>query len=123
MPSEENIPLNVTQLDVNNDSSVNDAINNVVKENGRIDILVNNAGHDLFGSLEESNIEEIKQQFETNVFGVMRTTKAVIPTMRKHGNGMIVIICSIGGIIGWQPFATAYHASKFAIEGFTESLR
>ena len=123
MPSEEDIPLNVTQLDVNNDSSVNDAINNVVKENGRIDILVNNAGHDLFGSLEESNIEEIKQQFETNVFGVMRTTKAVIPTMRKHDNGMIVIICSIGGIIGWQPFATAYHASKFAIEGFTESLR
>ena len=121
--SKENVPLNVTKLDVNNDSSVNDAINNVVKENGRIDILVNNAGHDLFGSLEESNIEEIKQQFETNVFGVMRTTKAVIPTMRKHGNGIIVIISSIGGIIGWQPFATAYHASKFAIEGFTESLR
>jgi NAD(P)-dependent dehydrogenase (short-subunit alcohol dehydrogenase family) len=53
----------------------------------------------------------------------MRTTKAVIPTMRKQGNGTIVILSSIGGIIGWQPFATAYHASKFAIEGFTESLR
>jgi len=53
----------------------------------------------------------------------MRTTKAVIPTMRKQDNGTIVIISSISGIIGWQPFATAYHASKFAIEGFTESLR
>ena len=59
--SKENIPLNVTQLDVNNDSSVNNAIDSVIKENGRIDILVNNAGYDLFGSLEESSLEEIKQ--------------------------------------------------------------
>ena len=98
--SNENIPLNVTQLDVNNDSSVNDAINNIVKENGRIDILVNNAGFDLFVPLEESSLEEIKQQFETNLFGVIRATKAVIPTMRKKGNGTIVSMSSIGGIIG-----------------------
>jgi NAD(P)-dependent dehydrogenase (short-subunit alcohol dehydrogenase family) len=121
--SKENIPLNVTQLDVNNDSSVNNAIDNVVKENGRIDVLVNNAGYDLFGPLEESSLEEIKQQFETNFFGVVRTTKAVIPIMRKQGNGTIVNISSVGGIIGLLPFTTAYHASKFAIEGFTESLR
>jgi short-subunit dehydrogenase len=121
--SNEIIPLNVIQLDVDNDSSVNDAINNIVKENGRIDILVNNAGYDLFGSLEESSLEEIKQQFETNVFGVMRTTKAVIPTMRKQNNGMIVNISSVGGKVGLFPFSTAYHATKFAIEGFTESLR
>lgn len=121
--SKENIPLNVAQLDVNSDSSVNDAINNIVKENDRIDVLVNNAGYDLFGSLEESSLEEIKQQFETNVFGVMRTTKAVIPTMRKQGNGTIVNISSVGGTVGLLPFSTAYHGSKFAIEGFTESLR
>jgi len=121
--SKENIPLNVTQLDVNNDSSVNNAIDSVIKENGRIDILVNNAGYDLFGSLEESSLEEIKQQFETNVFGVIRTTKAVIPTMRKQGNGTIVNISSVGGTVGLLPFISAYHASKFAIEGFTESLR
>jgi NAD(P)-dependent dehydrogenase (short-subunit alcohol dehydrogenase family) len=66
--SEEKIPLNVTQLDVNNDSSVDNAINTIVKENDRIDALVNNAGYDFFGSLEESSLEEIKQQFETNVF-------------------------------------------------------
>ena len=121
--SKENIPLNVTQLDVNNDSSVNNAIDSVIKENGGIDILVNNAGYDLFGSLEESSLEEIKQQFETNVFGVIRTTKAVIPTMRKQGNGTIVNISSVGGTVGLLPFISAYHASKFAIEGFTESLR
>ena len=121
--SKENIPLNVTQLDVNNDSSVNNAIDSVIKENGRIDILVNNAGYDLFGSLEESSLEEIKQQFETNVFGVIRTKKAVIPTMRKQGNGTIVNISSVGGTVGLLPFISAYHASKFAIEGFTESLR
>ncbi|MGC2308891.1 MAG: SDR family oxidoreductase, partial [Nitrososphaeraceae archaeon] len=121
--SKEKIPLNITQLDVNDDSSVNNAIDNIVRESGRIDILVNNAGYDFFGSLEESNLEEIKQQFETNVFGVMRTTKAVIPTMRKQGNGTIVNISSVGGMVGLLPFTTAYHASKFAIEGFTESLR
>jgi NAD(P)-dependent dehydrogenase (short-subunit alcohol dehydrogenase family) len=121
--SKEKIPLNVIQLDVNDDTSVHDAIDTIVKENGRIDVLVNNAGYDLFGPLEESSIDEIKQQFETNVFGVIRTTKAVIPTMRKQGNGIIVNISSVGGTVGLFPFTTAYHASKFAIEGFTESLR
>jgi NAD(P)-dependent dehydrogenase (short-subunit alcohol dehydrogenase family) len=110
-------------LDVNDDSSVENAIGNIVRENGRIDFLVNNAGYDLFGSLEESSLEEIKQHFETNFFGVVRTTKAVIPTMRKQGNGTIVNLSSVGGIVGLLPFTTAYQASKFAIEGFTESLR
>ena len=121
--SKEKIPLSVTQLDVNSDSSVDNTIDNIVRENGRIDILINNAGYDLFGSLEELSLDEIKQQFETNVFGVIRATKAVIPTMRKQGNGTIVNISSVGGRIGLIPFNTAYHASKFALEGFTESLR
>lgn len=121
--SKEKIPLNVTQLDVNNDSSVDNTIDNIIRENDRIDILVNNAGYDLFGSLEELSLEEIKQQFETNVFGVIRATKAVIPTMRNQGDGTIVNISSVGGRIGLIPFNTAYHASKFALEGFTESLR
>ena len=110
-------------MDVNDNSSVDNATGNIVRENGRIDILVNNAGYDLFGSLEESSLEEIKQQFETNVFGVIRTTKAVIPTMRKQGNGTIVNISCVDGTVGLFPFETAYHASKFALEGFTESLR
>ena len=121
--AKESIPLKVIQLDVNDDSSVNSAIDIIVKENGRIDVLVNNAGYDLFGSLEELTIDEIKGQFETNFFGVIRTCKAVIPTMRKQGSGTIVNISSLGGRIGLMPFLTAYHASKFAVEGFTESLR
>jgi NAD(P)-dependent dehydrogenase (short-subunit alcohol dehydrogenase family) len=121
--SKEKIPLSVIQLDVNDDMSVHDAMDSILKESGRIDILVNNAGYDLFGSLEELSIEEIKQQFETNFFGVIRTTKAVIPTMRKQNSGTIVNMSSIGGRIGLFPFETAYHASKFALEGFTESLR
>jgi short-subunit dehydrogenase len=76
----------------------------------------------MFGSLEEAGIEEIRQQFETNFFGVVRTTKAIVPIMRKRGSGTIINISSIGGRIG-TPFGTAYHTSKFAIEGFTESLR
>ena len=121
--SEESLQLNVAQLDVNDDLSVNKAIDKIVKDNDRIDILVNNAGYDLFGPLEESSLEEIKQQFETNFFGVIRTTKAVIPTMRKQGKGTIINVSSVGGKVGLLPFLTAYHASKFAIEGFTESLR
>ena len=95
--SKEKIPLRVAQLDVNNNSSVDNTIDDIVRENGRIDILVNNAGYDLFGSLEELSLEEIKQQFETNVFGVIRATKAVIPKMRKKCNGTIVNISSVGG--------------------------
>lgn len=121
--SKENIPLSVIQLDVTDDASVYNAIDSILKENDRIDVLVNNAGYDLFGSLEELSIEEIRQQFETNFFGVIRVTKAVIPTMRKQRGGTIVNMSSIGGRIGLFPFETAYHASKFALEGFTESLR
>ena len=120
---EERIPLKVLPLDVNDDTSVSNAIDTIVKENGRIDVLVNNAGYDVFGSLEELTIDEIKGQFETNFFGVIRATKAVIPTMRKQGSGTIVNISSLGGRIGLMPFLTAYHSSKFAVEGFTESLR
>ena len=86
----EEIPLSVVQLDVNDEASVNIAIDNILKENGQIDVLVNNAGYSIFGSLEELTLEEIKQEFETNFFGAVRVTKAVIPTMRKNSSGTIV---------------------------------
>lgn len=119
----EKIPLTVAQLDVNDHASVNDTIDTILKENGRIDILVNNAGYSVFGSLEELSLEEIKDEFETNFFGAVRAAKAVIPAMRKQSRGTIVNISSIGGKVGLLPFFTAYHASKFALEGYTESLR
>jgi NAD(P)-dependent dehydrogenase (short-subunit alcohol dehydrogenase family) len=117
------IPLTVAQLDVNDDASLNNAIDTILKENGRIDVLVNNAGYSVFGSLEELSLEEIKEEFETNFFGAVRAAKAVIPAMRKQSSGTILNISSVGGKVGLLPFFTAYHASKFALEGYTESLR
>lgn len=119
----EEIPLSVVQLDVNEETSVNIAIDNILKENGQIDVLVNNAGYSVFGPSEELSLEEIKEEFETNFFGAVRVAKAVIPTMREKSSGTIVNVSSIGGKVGLLPFFTAYHASKFALEGYTESLR
>ena len=119
----EDISLSVVQLDVNDDESVNSAIDDILKENDKIDVLVNNAGYSIFGSSEELSLVEFKQEFETNFFGAVRCTKAVIPTMRKNSSGTIVNVSSIGGKVGLLPFFTAYHASKFALEGYTESLR
>src|SRR4029079_11298503 len=121
--AKDKLPLKTLQLDVNDDLFVNNAMSTVLEEKGRVDVLVNNAGYSMFGSLEELSFEEIRGQFQTNFFGVLRTCKEVIPTMRKQGNGTIINIGSLGGRVGLLPFLTQYHASKFALEGFTESLR
>jgi NAD(P)-dependent dehydrogenase (short-subunit alcohol dehydrogenase family) len=118
----ENLPIEIIQLDVNNDKSVSDAINRIVSEKNRIDVVVNNAGYDLMGSLEETSIDEIKSQFETNFFGAVRVTQAVIPMMKKQCGGIIVNTTSLGGRISF-PLNSAYHASKFALEGLSESIR
>src|ERR671918_254861 len=122
----EKLPLQVVQLDVNDDRSVKNAINKIVAaaENKRIDVLVNNAGYGLFGSLEDTSIEEIKAQFETNFFGVIRVTQQVLPVMRKQnsgGGGTIVNVSSVGGRIG-VPVLSAYQSTKFALEGLSESM-
>jgi NAD(P)-dependent dehydrogenase (short-subunit alcohol dehydrogenase family) len=120
----EKLPLQVVQLDVDDDRSVKNAINKIVAaaENKRIDVLVNNAGYGLFGSLEDTLIEEIKAQFETNFFGVIRVTQQVLPVMRKQNSGgTIVNVSSVGGRIG-VPVLSAYQSTKFALEGLSESL-
>jgi NAD(P)-dependent dehydrogenase (short-subunit alcohol dehydrogenase family) len=117
----EKLPLQVVQLDVNDDKSVKEAIDKVVAENQRIDVLVNNAGYGLLGALEDLSIEEIKEQFETNFFGVVRVTQQVLPIMRKQNNGTIVNVSSVGGRIG-IPGLSAYHSTKFALEGLSESI-
>jgi NAD(P)-dependent dehydrogenase (short-subunit alcohol dehydrogenase family) len=119
--SKEKLPLQVVKLDVNSDTSVKDAVDQIVKENKRIDVLINNAGYGLFGSLEDTSIEEIKAQFETNFFGVIRVTQQVLPVMRKHKSGIIVNVSSVGGRIG-LPCLSAYHGTKFALEGLSESI-
>ena len=119
--STEKLPLQVVQLDVNDDRTIKDAIHKIVAERKRIDVLVNNAGYGLFGSLEDLSIEEIKAQFETNFFGVLRVTQQVIPVMRKQNTGTIVNVSSVGGHIG-IPVVSAYHSTKFALEGLSESI-
>jgi NAD(P)-dependent dehydrogenase (short-subunit alcohol dehydrogenase family) len=118
----ENLPLQVIQLDVNNDKSVIDAINRIVKEKGRIDVTVNNAGYALIGAFEETSMDEITAQFETNFFGAIRVMQAVIPIMRKQRSGRIVNITSMGGRIA-IPLDSIYHGTKFALEGLSESLQ
>jgi NAD(P)-dependent dehydrogenase (short-subunit alcohol dehydrogenase family) len=118
----ENLPLQVIRLDVNDDKSVKYAIDAIVKEKDRIDVVVNNAGYDLMGALEETSMEELKGQFETNLFGAIRVMQAVIPIMRKQVGGTIVNITSLGGRISF-PLNSAYHATKFALEGLSESIQ
>jgi NAD(P)-dependent dehydrogenase (short-subunit alcohol dehydrogenase family) len=117
----ENIPLKTLQLDVTDSTSVNNAIKSIMDETGRIDVLVNNAGYGLVGAFEELSIEEIKQQFETNFFGVIRVTQAVLPIMREQKSGIIVNISSGAGRFGY-PNGSAYVSTKFALEGLSESM-
>jgi NAD(P)-dependent dehydrogenase (short-subunit alcohol dehydrogenase family) len=120
--NEEKLPIEVVQLDVNDDTYVKQAINKIVAaEDQRIDVLVNNAGYGLLGALEDLSIEEIKAQFETNFFGVIRVTQQVLPVMRQQKGGTIVNVSSVGGRMG-IPGLSAYHATKFALEGLSESI-
>ena len=118
----ENLPLEVLELDVTNDKSVANTIDIIGNRHQRIDVLVNNAGYEHHGAVEELSMDEIRAQFETNFFGAVRVMKAVLPIMRKQRSGTIVNVSSIGGIIG-VPLNSAYVGSKFALEGFSESMK
>ncbi|MDC0211582.1 SDR family oxidoreductase [Candidatus Nitrosopelagicus sp.] len=118
----ENLPLKVIELDVDNEESVEDAIKTIIDEKQRIDVLVNNAGWGIWGTAEDVSMKEFREQFETNFFSVVRMIQKIAPIMRKQGTGNIVNISSIAGRIGF-PVSTAYISSKFAIEGLSESLR
>jgi short-subunit dehydrogenase len=121
LKQKEKLSLEILQLDVTADESVKEAINKITSEQERIDVLVNNAGYALVGAFEELSIEEFKEQYETNVFGVIRVTQAVLPIMRNQRCGTIVNISSIAGKIGF-PLTSAYVSSKFALEGVSESM-
>lgn len=117
----EQLPIKVAQLDVTDDRSVKDAIRAIVSEAKRIDVLINNAGFGLVGAFEDLSIDEIKDQYETNVFGLIRVTQAVLPIMREQKSGIIVNVSSGAGLFGY-PGGSAYVSSKFAIEGLSESI-
>jgi NAD(P)-dependent dehydrogenase (short-subunit alcohol dehydrogenase family) len=118
----ESLPIKVVQLNVADNRMVNNAIQAIVSEAGRIDILVNNAGYGLVGAFEDLSIDdEIKNQYETNVFGLMRVTQAVLPIMRRQKSGIIVNVSSGAGLFGY-PGGSAYVSTKFAVEGLSESM-
>jgi len=119
--SRENLPLSIIQLDVTDIVSIKAAIDAVIKQSGRVDVLVNNAGYGLFGPIEDMSMEELKAQYETNVFGLFSVTHAVIPYMRQQHSGAIINISSLAGRIG-LPLSSAYVSTKFALEGLSESM-
>ncbi|HEY0176631.1 MAG TPA: SDR family oxidoreductase [Pedobacter sp.] len=111
----------VLKLDVQDESSIKKAVSSGIAHFGAIDVLVNNAGYALRGIFELLSSEQIKRQFDVNVFGMMAVTQAIIPHFREQGKGLIINLSSMGGRIT-IPLLSLYHSTKFAVEGFTEAL-
>lgn len=115
-------PFDLMQLDVTSDLSVNETVAEVIRRHGRVDLLVNNAGFNFsVGGAEESSIQQAKDIFDTNFFGIVRTTLAVVPHMRRQRSGHII---NIGSVLGFMPmpYMALYAATKHAIEGYSVSL-
>jgi len=109
-------------LDVTDEASMVAAVDAVTADSGRIDALVNNAGYSQSGAAETLDVDDVRRQFETNVFGLLRLSQLVLPTMRAQGDGRIVNISSMGGRLVF-PGGGAYHATKFAVEAFSDAMR
>lgn len=113
--------LSVVVLDVTNEQQAYEAAGQAIERFGRIDVLVNNAGYGLLSAVEEATDEEVRRNFEVNVFGLLNVTRAVLPHMRKENSGHVINISSVGGltgIVGWG----IYGSTKFAVEGLTEAM-
>jgi len=109
-------------LDVTDDTSMTIAVKTILQEAGRIDVLINNAGYGSYGALEDVPLNEARRQFDVNIFGLARLIQLVLPGMREQLGGRIVNVSSMGGEFG-EPFGSWYHATKFALEGLSDSLR
>jgi NAD(P)-dependent dehydrogenase (short-subunit alcohol dehydrogenase family) len=109
-------------LDLTDDASIVQAVDRIRTEQGRIDVLLNNAGYGSYGAVEDVPLDEARRQFEVNVFGLARLIQLVTPLMRQQRSGKILNVSSIGGK-GWEPLGAWYHATKFAVEGFSDCLR
>ncbi len=110
------------KMDITKDDDVTRAVAEIQKEHNGVDVLVNNAGFGMYGAMEDTSIDDAKYQFEVNVFGPGRVTKAVLPYMRSKKSGTIINISSMGGKI-YTPLGSWYHASKHAVEGWSDCLR
>lgn len=118
---EESLSITIAAMDVDSDESVKKCMDAILLENGTIEVLVNNAGIERHGSIEELQMADFKSVMETNYFGVLRCTKALLPSMRKNRNGCIINVASISGKIATSPLG-AYAASKYALEAVSEAL-
>jgi short-subunit dehydrogenase len=116
------VSFNPLQMDVTDDASVNAGIEKIIKAEGKIDVLVNNAGNGITGPLYTMPVDAAKKQFEVNFFGVVRVSSAVLPGMIEKKQGLVINIGSLAGLFG-LPYQGLYSASKFAIEGYSQSLR
>jgi NAD(P)-dependent dehydrogenase (short-subunit alcohol dehydrogenase family) len=112
----------ILAMDVTDEQSMVDGINKIILEHGRIDVLFNNAGYGSYGAVEDVPLSEARRQFEVNVFGLGRLTQLVLPYMRNQKSGKIINNSSIGGKI-YMPMGAWYHATKHALEGYSDSLR
>ena len=114
--------LELRRLDITETDSLTGTVDAIVRDHGRIDVLVNNAGFSVAGFAEDMTLDELRHQLETNFFGNAAMTKAVLPVMRAQKSGHIITVTSVAGRLG-QPMLSAYSASKYALEGWSESLR
>jgi len=114
--------ISIVSLDLTKDESIVNCVNTILDKEGKIDILINNAGYGSYGAVEDVSIEEAKRQFEVNMFGLARITQLVLPKMRENQFGRIVNISSMGGKI-YTPLGAWYHATKHAVEGWSDCLR
>ncbi|XP_072040075.1 retinol dehydrogenase 8-like [Amphiura filiformis] len=114
--------LFIRELDVTKENSIVEVIDKINKEEGRVDVLVNNAGITQGGVMEKVPMDQIRAVYETNVFGLIRLTQAVIPGMKSRRSGHIINVSSAAGLVGNMPFTEIYTSSKFAVEGFSESI-
>ncbi|MBL7964679.1 MAG: SDR family NAD(P)-dependent oxidoreductase [Flavobacteriales bacterium] len=112
----------VVTMDVTDASAMRTGLDRILAEQGRIDVLINNAGYAIYGSVEETSMEDVHRQFEVNIFGLGQLTQLVIPHMRAQGSGRIVNISSMGGRM-YTPLGAWYHATKHALEGWSDCLR
>ncbi len=114
--------IDMRKLDITESDSLPGVVEAIIRDRGRIDVLVNNAGFSVAGFAEDMTLDELRHQLETNFFGNVAMTKAVLPIMRGQKSGHVITVTSVGGVLG-QPMLSAYCASKYALEGWSESLR
>lgn len=118
----EELGAHIIKMDITEEENVQHVVSTIEENHGGVDVLINNAGYAVYGAVEDTNIEDARQQFEVNLFGLARLTQLVLPYMRKQGSGKIINISSMGGKV-YTPLGAWYHATKHALEGWSDCLR